>query len=247
MDIIRHVTSHFNDIDGLHDKFVNADPYHMIVLDNFLPRFHALAMQKEISSIPESSWTKFTRKGSFMRECKDMSYCPSALNFVMQMHSVHGMKWIADITGINGLIPDPYLLGAGYSESFAGDSLQLHTDFNWNDDLKLHRKLSMIVYLNEEDWQADWGGNLDFMDFDNKHVVNSVPTQFNRAVIWEHHKRGFHGYPAPLQCPGEYSRKTFRLFFYVSNSMHDPDDPPHRSLYWYDEKANEPTDLRDED
>jgi hypothetical protein len=102
--------------------------------------------------------------------------------------------------------------------------------------------LSLIVYLDPE-WKEEWGGALQFKDFNNEKIVQSVPTIFNRAVIWRYHKRGFHGYPDPLTCPEDRSRNTFRLFFYVSDAKYKDDDRPHRSLYWFDNDLGEPYDI----
>ena len=241
-NIIRHISNTFNDTVKLNDRFVGTPPYPMIVLDNFLPNDTALQLEKEADVIPEKHWTEFTRKGGYMQECNDMSAAPEAQELVNQIHSQQGMNWLSNITGIKDLIPDPYLVGAAYSKSYRGDNLGIHTDFNWNDEIKVHRMLSMIVYLNS-DWKPEYGGDLQFKDFDNKKTIQSVAPLFNRAVIWRYHKRGFHGYPEPLACPEGMSRKTFRIFFYVSDAEYKEDDRPHRSLYWYDNDNQEPYDI----
>ncbi len=126
-----------------------------------------------------------------------MSIAPVAENFVNQFHSQQFMKWLIEMTGIKDLIPDPYLIGAGYSKIRSGSSLKIHTDFNWNDTIKVHRMLSFIIYLNSN-WKEEWGGHLQFNDFQNKNVIQRVPPLFNRAILWRHHKKGFHGFPDPL-------------------------------------------------
>lgn len=239
----QHISNKFSDYQKLNNEFVGTPPFPMIVLDDFLPTQIASAMATETHDIPSHKWTEFTRKKSHMQECTDMEVCPVARDgFVSYMHSQAGMKWLSNITGISDLIPDPYLVGAGYSRSFTGDHLGIHTDFNWNESLKLHRMLSMILYI-EPDWKPEYGGDIVFKDFNNTQVVQKVSAKFNRCVIWRHHKRGFHGYPDPLTSPSDISRKTFRLFFYVSNATHNTQDLPHRSLYWYDGDANEPYDI----
>ena len=242
MNLIHHLNNNFNNYLELNDTFVGTPPYPMITLDNFLPLETVKALETECNSIPEQHWTKFTRRGSHMLECNNLEVAPVAFDFVNQMNSQLGMKWLTNVTGITDLIPDPYLVGGGYSRSFTGDSLKIHTDFNWNDKIKMHRMLSVIVYLNS-DWKEEYGGSLQFKDFDNNKVVQSVPPLYNRAILWRYHKKGFHGYPDPIQCPVGMSRNTFRLFYYVSNSDYDPKDRPHRSLYWFDKDLGEPYDI----
>lgn len=242
MEIIAHFKKHFSNFQQLNNQFVGTPPFPMIVLDNFLPKDTALNLEKEADSIPDIYWNDFTRRGSYMRECNQMQFAPEAQNFVSQMHSSLGMEWLTSLTGIKDLLPDPYLTGAAYSKSYSGDCLKMHTDFNWNDKLKLHRMLSVIIYLNSH-WEKEWGGELKFNDFYNDKTVQSVEPLFNRAIIWRYHKRGFHGFPEPLRCPSGESRKTFRLFFYVSEANPKADDRPHRSLYWYDKELEEPYDI----
>lgn len=242
MEIINHIRTKFNDYSHLNNTFVGTPPYPMIVLNDFLPKNHAQKMYEECVTIPDHDWTSFTRNGSLMKECNDLEICPQAFEFVNQMHSALGMNWLTKVTGITDLIPDPYLTGAGYSKTYRGYSLNTHTDFNWNDKLKLHRMLSLIIYLNPE-WKPEWKGALQFKDFDNDKIIQEVPSLFNSVVIWRYHKRGFHGYPDPLECPIDQTRNTFRLFYYISDARHREDDRPHRSLYWYDKELGEPYDI----
>jgi len=229
-------TAHLNQI------FESGSPIPYIVLDNFLNINTAKKLQQECESTDPSIWTEFTRRGSYMKECKKLEFCPEAFNFVNQLNSSLGLEWLCQVTGIPTLIPDPYLTGAGYSRSYTGNELKMHTDFNWNDQLKLHRALSVILYLNE-DWKEEYDGALKFNDFDNNHTVTSTFPKFNRVIIWKYHKRGFHGYSVSDKVPEGVSRNTFRLFYYVSNAVYDSDDRPHRSLYWYDKEQGEPYDI----
>lgn len=238
-----YIANKFSNTQKLNDQFVGTPPFPMIVLDDFLPKDLALAMATETHDIPNYEWSEFTRRNSYMQECTNMKVCPVAReHFVAPMHSQEMMTWMTKLTGIVDLIPDPYLVGAGYSRSYDGDFLGIHTDFNWNESLKLHRMLSLIVYL-EPEWKSEYGGDIVFKDFNNEKVIQKVEPKFNRVVIWRHHKRGFHGYPDPISCPADISRKTFRLFFYVSNATHNTEDLPHRSLYWFDKDADEPYDI----
>jgi len=242
MKVINYLNEHFNNYLELNDKFVGTPPYPMIVFDNFLPAETIADLEKECNSIPDQHWTEFTRRGSHMLECNNMAVAPVAFDLTNQLNSQLGMKWLTAVTGITDLIPDPYLIGAGYGKSYNGDSLKIHTDFNWNDKIKMHRMLSVIIYLNSN-WKEQYGGALQFKDFENNKVIQEVSPLYNRAVIWRYHKKGFHGYPDPIQCPVDISRNTFRLFYYVSNADYDPKDRPHRSLYWFDKDLGEPYDI----
>ena len=228
-----------------HTDFNNAEPIPMVVLDNFLPTATALSMYNEIHSIDEKNWKEFTRKGSHMIELNKLDMTPVAFEVMSYFHSAGALNQLEQLTGIKGLIPDPHMVGSGYSKSFKGDTLQVHNDFNWNDTLKLHRALSLIIYLTPK-WDPTWHGGLDFYDKERQHVVKHVDCLFNRCIIWKYDKLGWHGHTTPLACPEDKPRTTFRIFYYTSNSTYLEDDPPHRSQYWYDPVTKRAYDKREE-
>lgn len=225
--------------------FLNQKPIPMAFFDNFLPAHVAINMYNEINSIDNKFWKKFTRNGSHMMELNKIELMPVAFEVMSYFHSSSFLESLTKLTGIPGLIPDPHLVGAGYSKSFKGDTLKIHTDFNWNNTLKLHRALSLIIYLTP-DWDPSWHGGLDFYDFERRKVVTHVDCLFNRCLIWKYDKLGWHGHLNPLNCPDNKPRTTFRLFYYTSNSTYHEDDPPHRSQYWYDPVQKKAYDKREE-
>lgn len=224
----------------LKQRFKSAEPIPMVVIDNFVDSHIVSDLNNECLVKDDSNWKVFTRNGSYMKEYNNLNDCPAAFNFVSLMHSSQTIKWLEEVSGIPHLIPDPHLIGAGYSKSFQSNSLKVHTDFNWNDQLKLHRALSFILYLTP-DWKPEYQGALNFYDKNKSSVVTSVEYLQNRAVIWKHDERGFHGFDKPLTCPPTISRNTFRLFYYISSA--EPTSP-HRSLYWYNETTNQPYDIK---
>jgi len=243
---MKHLTDIFTqDIYQGDRDFSSASPIPMTVIDDFLPVDVASNMFQELQSINESTWRTFTRNGSHMIELNKLNQTPLAFEVTNYLHSASSLAGLEKMTGIKGLIPDPYLIGAGYSKSFAGDTLKIHTDFNWNDTLKLHRAASMIIYLTP-DWDPSWNGGLDFYDKERENVVTHVDCLFNRCIIWQYDKLGWHGHTKPLMCPRDKPRTTFRLFFYTSNSTFKEDDPPHRSQYWYDPIKKIAYDKRDQ-
>ena len=226
------------------EDFKSGKPLPMSVIDNFLPESVALDLFEESNTIPDEYWTTFTRNGSYMKECKNLSVAPKAFNLVSYLHSSPALTYLEEVTGIEKLIPDPHLVGAGYTKSSNGDTLKIHNDFNWNEELQLHRALSLILYISPG-WKSEWGGALDFYDNKRENIIRSVDCMFNHCLIWQYNKFGFHGYETPISCPVDQFRTSFRLFYYTSNSTHKYDDPPHRSQYWFDTTTGNPYDLRE--
>lgn len=223
--------------------YKNGIPVPYLVVDNFLPTEILEQLQQESSAIPQHYWTEFTRNGSYMKECKSFVNAPLIQTLVHCLNSGEFIDWIEAVTDKKKVISDPHLIGAGLSESFQGCSLKLHTDFNWNDELSLNRTLSLILYLNPE-WDPAWGGGLDFYSFDRKEKITSIAPMPNRLLIWDYHNEFVHGYPEPLNCPETASRLNLRVFYYTSNAT--PLNPPHRSLYWWDDTNGRAIDNRDQ-
>jgi hypothetical protein len=213
----------------------------MLVLDDFLPDNIFQACEQEAAALPEYLWTNFTRNNSNMKECKRFGQAPVTQTLVHCFNSGVFIDWLEALTKTQNLVSDPHLIGAGLSRCHKGNSLKLHTDFNWNDELKLNRSLSMILFLNPR-WEPSWGGSLEFWDFQRQSCVAKIQPRPNRLLIWHYDERLIHGYPDALDCPQDQPRLNLRIFYYHSNST--PLSAPHRSLYWWDDENKTATDDR---
>lgn len=241
MTILDNIKNTFYDVGTLNKQYVSTPPYPTLCLDNFVPLDTVRAMKEECNNL---KWDKeFTRAGSHMVEKINIDDCPVAVDVKNQLSSATFLKWLGDITGHYDIIPDPYMIGAGYMRCSRGDSLKIHTDFNFCNEIKLYRMLSLIIYLNE-DWKDEWHGDLQFWDFQRKQCISKYYPRAGRMVLWRYHRLGYHGHPTPLECPADVYRDGFRMFYYVSeHAGYKLDKLPHRSLYYFDEKTGEPYDI----
>ena len=243
MKIVNHIYAKYNNFNRLNFEYTKSPPYPHLVLDEFLPGETVSQLKDECNQI---EWTReFTRNGSRMLERQNITECPIAYDVFQQLSSQKFLKWLGSITGHDDLIPDPHMIGAGYMRCSRGDSLKIHSDFNYNNTLGLYRMLTLNIYLNK-DWQEKWNGDLQFWDFDRKKCVSNYFPEAGRAVLFRHHKYGFHGHPNPLECPEDVHRDGLRIFYYVTRTSYKMDKNPHRSLYWFDEKTGEPYDIESE-
>jgi Rps23 Pro-64 3,4-dihydroxylase Tpa1-like proline 4-hydroxylase len=214
------------------------------LIDNFLDEDTCLKLYEECINAPKGGWSVFTRAGSRMEEFNDLISCPTAHQVTYEiMHSGEMLYDLEQLTGIEGLMPDPHLVGAGFSIFRDGASLGTHYDFNWNDRLRLHRKLTSLLFITP-DWKSEWGGhhelwtgNPDVDKTSNK--VYSYAPLFNRFFIDENVKEGPYHAVSEVECPDTVvGRCAIRFFYYISSSEYDPNDPPHRSIYGSNEYAH---------
>ena len=105
-------------------------------------------------------------------------------------------------------VPDLVMetVGGGYHCIQPGGFLQVHTDFNRSPRSGLHRRLNLLVYLNEG-WD-DPGGRLQLWD-DTGPAVEIAP-EFNRTVVFATSDRSWHGHPAPAR---RWRRSVAAYFF----------------------------------
>lgn len=233
-----------HDLNDLNRKFKESSPVPWLVVPEFLNPEMVISMKGELDYEYRNNYDShklFTRAGSHMFEILDNHKYDYAYKLISEVHSKPFIDFLESITGVRGLICDPSLVGAGYMRCGKGDSLKIHTDFNWNDQLYLHRVLSVIFYLNPE-CDESWNGDLQLWDKERKNKEVSIFPSNGNMLIWQYDKLGYHGHPNPLDCPEGYFRDGFRFFFYVSSSEYQKDDLPHRSLYFYDESIGEPSD-----
>lgn len=191
--------------------------------DNVLSEQELQEVDSEIDSL---EWSKhFDRAGSSMFECNDLNRCPILKKLYYKYSTPEFLEFLEKELDIVGVIPDPHMVGSGYSEITKDKDLKPHIDFNWNDRIKLYRVASYIIYLTT----PESGGEIEFID------VQKVKTQRNRAVLFEHSEEVRH-FVHPVQGV----RRAVRFFYYCSK-IKRPENY-HRSLYGW--KDGMPTDVK---
>ena len=119
------------------------------------------------------------------------------------------------LTGIEKLLPDPYLYGGGMHQILNGGKLAVHIDFNDHKKLNFYRRINVLLYLNKG-WRKNYNGQLEFWDENLSQCVKSVAPDFNRLVIFNTEKHFFHGHPKLLCVPEKVTRKSLALYYYAA-------------------------------
>ena len=144
--------------------------------------------------------------------------------FLWRMCAPPMMRFLREVTGHADLCVDPLFHGGGMHESFRGGWLNIHADWTQHPVLPLTRRLNMIVYLNR-DWDPAWGGALELRDAEGKTSGAKVEPFFNRAVIFPTTSETLHGFPDPMTCPADRSRKSVSWFYWSPAWRRKPRSP----------------------
>lgn len=213
--------------------YAAADPYPHAVFDALLRPEVADALAHEFPR-PEDpvGWDYYGYEGfeKKIATSKEQLLPPLLRRTLQELNTAPFIDFLETLTGIEGLVPDPMMLGGGIHLSRPGDLLGIHADFNWHPKLKLHRRVNLLVYLNPE-WNAAWGGDLELWDTTASRCVQRVAPLMNRAVVFNTRSDTFHGHPRPLACPDGVFRRSIAAYYYTAERPADEVRDPHNTRY----------------
>ena len=164
---IRGMTDACDQFPKLTSQFQQAKPFPHIVVDGFLTNDVIDAMLAEFPSATNSTWDRYEDADIEVKlrsNWKDEFDIPPAIHSVVRyLNSGYFMRQLSAMTGIQHLISDPYYTGGGLNMILPGGLLDVHVDGNWHDQMRVHRRLNLILFLNKC-WKREWGGALGFYD-----------------------------------------------------------------------------------
>lgn len=198
----------------LRRQFQAAEPFPHLVVDEFL----RLAPAAAADDFPDVSWPWWSQvNDGYIRNkrfCHEIDFIPEPFKTVIrELNEPRFLKVLEKITGINRLVPDPYLFGGGIHLSGSGGILTPHTDFHYYRALNLYRRINVIVYLNDS-WSLEDGGCLSLYDAAGRACQTVIPV-WGRAVIFRTDDQSVHGFPVPI-AEGRW-RRSLALFYYSAS------------------------------
>lgn len=199
------------------DDYRAGRPFPHIQLDGlFAPEL----LEQAVAELPiVARWARYDTANERKVVCSDVrAFGPAAETLVHALNSAPFVRFLERLTGISGLIPDPHLHAAGYMKVPPGGFLGLHYDFSTQQELRLDRRINVLLYLNR-DWRTEWGGQLELhsndpLDSDSHEVVEIEPL-FNRLAIFNT-PDALHGHRRPIACPPDRARLCLSWYYYTA-------------------------------
>jgi Rps23 Pro-64 3,4-dihydroxylase Tpa1-like proline 4-hydroxylase len=196
--------------------YENASPYPHAVFDDFFPADFLREVANEFPDEHSGNWKKFNDdRQKKLASQGDEQLGPYARALIHNLNSGSFIQFLETLTGIEGLIPDPNLVGGGMHRIQPGGKLAVHVDFNKHNHMKLDRRINVLVYLNE-DWDESYGGHFELWNESMTESVVKVLPLFNRMALFSTTEKSWHGHPEPLKCPENRSRRSIALYYYTA-------------------------------
>ena len=201
----------------LAEAYAAADPFPHTVIDDFLPEAAARYCVDHFPTELDPDGQVFDRDQERYKRSFNPDYLEDArlreMFYTFNARPFIGI--VENITGIKGLIPDPYFMGGGFHEIGQGGHLSMHADFNHHKPMGLERRVNVLIYLND-DWRDEYGGQLELWDRGMTACVRSVVPVFNRCVMFSTTNESNHGNPNPIAHPNRQTRKSIALYYYTA-------------------------------
>lgn len=216
--------------EALRAEFTAAEPFPLLVLDEFLePEFAAdlLADFPAIDAMPKSRDYMFGDK-------HELSSIEAASEAGKRFHSMATSpefeSFLAEATGFDVWV-DPLFHGGGFHQGKDGSFLDMHVDFNIH---PLHddwlRTINVLIYFNQN-WLPEYKGEL-LVKSSPDGPERAIAPLHNRAVIMLTSDFTFHGYRR-MSLPDGITRKSLATYAYRKVDA----DIKARTTSWIPEQA----------
>ena len=235
------------DLSGKSAAYAAAQPFPHIVLDDVLTPEAFDAAASEFPGIRDEFWKGYlhVNETKYANKLPD-TWSPTLQAVAREFCSDEFVAFLAELTGIEDLMPDWTMDGGGLHQTLRGGHLNIHADFtthhgheNWA------RRVNILLYLNRE-WPLEWGGQLELWDADMTACQAKVTPAGNRMLVFTTSFDSFHGHPDALTCPEDVARRSMALYYFTeeqdavrraTNYRARPDDGMKRVAIWADCKA----------
>jgi len=222
--------------DHYREAFLRAAPFKHVMIESFFePKFAERLLGEFPSFDPKLAMNEMGELGGKAVNTKIREISPAYEELYETIGSKGFLDLMSRLSGIPDLVMDPKLYGGGTHENRHGQELDAHVDFNYDESEKLHRRLNVIIYMNQE-WKTEWGGAIEIHSnpWDHKNnQIHAFDPLFNRCVMFETNEYSWHGFPK-IQLPEDkrhLSRKSISIYLYTKDRPAEEIAPMHATFY----------------
>lgn len=215
-------------------EYQSKTPFRYIMFENFFHPDKADIILQNYPSIADGKWdgtTYLDQKNKFQKTKFEEN---SVMDKVFrELNSTEFLNWLQDITEVEDtLTGDEELFGGGLHQSTNGAFLNVHVDYNIHPKTKYHRRLNVLVYMNNN-WKDEYEGHLELWDLSRgeKVLLGKYAPTFNRCVIFETNEISFHGHPKPVQTADNINRKSLATYYYTKTRPESEIAGDHNTVY----------------
>jgi len=221
--------------DRHHDDFAAARPFPHAVIDDLFADDVLERILAEFPAPESGDWKRYQDVAQRKLEAnpgvvEQFEFGQVTRQLLYELNAAPFLRFLESLTGIRGLISDPYYWGGGLHQIQSGGLLKVHADFNLHPTLKINRRLNVLVYLNKS-WKEEYGGHLELWDRDMTRRERKILPIFNRLVVFNTTDFSYHGHPDPLSCPADTSRKSIALYSYTNGRPESEQSRRHSTLF----------------
>jgi Rps23 Pro-64 3,4-dihydroxylase Tpa1-like proline 4-hydroxylase len=193
-------------------EFRAAEPFPLLVLDDFLDDAFARSLVDEFPSLEEMPRSRDYVFGNKHELASVGERGEAARAYRDLMLSDGFRRFLEAATGYEDLFVDPGFFGGGFHQGGDGSYLDMHADFNLH---PVHqtwlRTLNVLIYLNP-DWKGEWGGDLLVKARPDGEPRRIEPLH-NRLVVMTTDEHTLHGYHR-MALPVGVTRKSLAAYAY---------------------------------
>lgn len=235
-----------SEIDQNNKSYNERAPYPYAYFDGL---FDEVFLDKVNKEIDVASFKKDTRaiEGEEVKtrsDFEDNESLPPLIRKVFEI--INGgrfLNMVTKLTGITGLISDPYFDGGGVNIIENQGTLAVHIDGTTQHRMQVSRRINAILFLND-DWDVDWNGYHEQWMFKNSELspfhadqewkcVRKILPKKNRLYIFTTNDHSWHGHAGELSVPEGVQRRSLITYYYTAGRPNSDSlfESPHRALF----------------
>lgn len=207
--------------------YQKATPFPHWVCKEFISKDTVSQIVRSLPLQHMDAWYRYHTPFENKLACDQLKYLGHEARVALRsMNSPEFLHGLTVLTGIDRLVPDPYMRGGGVHLMTRGGKLDVHLDFNVHPKLRLERVLNVLLFLNLE-WNAEWNGALELWSgtHDGEHhalkecVTRILPECGTLVVVEAGTNTSYHGVPDVLLCPPDVFRLSLATYYYVGPAI----------------------------